>query len=97
MRGQRTASVRTWLLHESPATRAQARLGQAYRVTRALARNPLAMVGLVIVVGLVVVAAAAPWLAPYSPIAGDLANRLAPPSGAHSPSSPQRPATAPVW
>jgi peptide/nickel transport system permease protein len=74
---------RDWLLAEDPETRAQARLGQLYRVARALARNPLAMVGLAIIVGLLLVAAFAPWIAPYSPLEGDLQNRLVPPSAAH--------------
>ena len=74
---------RAWLLDENPATRRQARLGQAYRVLRALARNPLAMVGAAVILALLVVAALAPWIAPYSPIAGDLGHRLQPPSAAH--------------
>jgi peptide/nickel transport system permease protein len=41
------------------------------------------MVGLAIIVGLLVVAAFAPWLAPYSPFEGSLADRLGPPSAAH--------------
>ncbi|MDO9524406.1 MAG: ABC transporter permease [Gemmobacter sp.] len=72
-----------WLLDENPETRMQAQLGQGYRLARALARNPLAMVGLAIIVALLVVAAFAPWLAPYSAVDGDLANRLAPPSAVH--------------
>lgn len=76
-------TVRHYLLSDDPETRMQARLGQSYRLARALARNPLAMVGLVIILGLLIVAALAPWLAPYSPIEGDLANRLQPPSATH--------------
>ncbi len=72
--------TRDWLLDEDPATRAQARMGQLYRVARALARNPLAMVGAAIIAALLLIAAFAPWIAPYSPIEGDLARRLAPPS-----------------
>ena len=72
-----------WLLDENPETRLQARLGQGYRLARALARNPLAMVGLAIIVALLIVAAFAPWLAPHSAVDGDLANRLAPPSTVH--------------
>ncbi|MFC7704514.1 nickel transporter permease [Plastorhodobacter daqingensis] len=74
---------RNWLLSEDPETRAQARLGQLYRVLRALLRNPLAMVGLVIIVMLLVVAALAPWIAPFSPFEGSLQNRLQPPSSTH--------------
>jgi len=74
---------RDWLLSEDPETRAQARLGQFYRLVRALMRNPLAMVGLVIIVALLVVAAFAPWIAPFSPLEGNLQNRLQPPSATH--------------
>lgn len=74
---------RAWLLSDDPETRTQARLGQAFRLARALARNPLAMVGFGIIVALLLVAAFAPWLAPYSPVEGDLSNRLLPPSAAH--------------
>lgn len=76
-------STRAWLLSDDPDTRMQARLGVAYRLARDLSRNPLAMVGLAIIVALLVIAAFAPWLAPYSPVEGDLANRLQPPSVAH--------------
>lgn len=74
---------RSWLLSDDPETRLQARLGQGWRLARDLSRNPLAMVGLLIIVGLLLVAALAPWLAPYSPIEGDLTNRLQPPSAQH--------------
>ena len=74
---------RAWLLSDDPETRTQARLGQSYRLGRALLRNPLAVVGLAIIVGLLLVAAFAPWLAPFSPLEGDLANRLQPPSATH--------------
>lgn len=76
-------STRDWLLSDDPETRMQARLGQAYRLARALMRNPLAMIGLAIILVLLVVAALAPWLAPYSPLEGNLQNRLRPPSALH--------------
>ena len=72
-----------WLLADDPETRMQARLGQSYRLTRSLLKNPLAVVGLLIILGLLLVAAFAPWLAPFSPVEGDLANRLQPPSATH--------------
>lgn len=74
---------REWLLEENPETRLQAKFGQFYRMSRSLMRNPLAVLGLVIIVALVAVAALAPWIAPYSPIEGLLSNRLLPPSAAH--------------
>jgi peptide/nickel transport system permease protein len=74
---------RDWLLAEAPDSRLQARLGQAYLRWRGLRRNPLAMVGLSLVLLLVATAIAAPWLAPSSPFAQDLAQRLQSPSAVH--------------
>jgi len=80
-----TLSRREWLLSEQPASRRQARLGQSYRTWLALRANPLAMVGLAIVVVLVVVALLANVIAPHDPIVGgDLrTERLLPPSATH--------------
>lgn len=80
-----TLSRREWLLTDQPHSRRQARLGQAYRTWLAFRANPLAMVGLAIVLLLIVVALLAPWIAPYDPITGgDLrTERLLPPGGAH--------------
>ncbi|ABA79984.1 ABC transporter permease subunit [Rhodobacter sphaeroides] len=74
-----------WLLTEEPASRRQARLGQAYRTWLALRANRLAMVGLGLVLALIAVAILAPWIAPHDPIVGgDLrTERLLPPSWAH--------------
>ncbi|AMS42916.1 ABC transporter permease [Aminobacter sp. NyZ550] len=74
------ATGRDWLLDDSPSSRLQARLGRSYRLSRALARNPLAMVGAVIVLTLILVALFAPWIATHSPVGQDLAMRLKPPS-----------------
>jgi peptide/nickel transport system permease protein len=52
-------------------------------VWAAFRRNPLTLVGLVIVAGFVVTAAAAPILAIQNPLAQDLAHRLNPPSITH--------------
>jgi len=71
--------ARDWLLDPSPASRRQARLGQAYRGWLRLARNPLALLGLGIVVALVLMAIAAPLLATHDPYAQALAERLQPP------------------
>ena len=75
--------TRDWYLSDAPQTRFQARMGQGYRLARALIHNPLALVGLVIMLGLLIIAALAPWIAPYSPLDGSLANRLQAPSAAH--------------
>ncbi|MBL8561113.1 MAG: ABC transporter permease [Gemmobacter sp.] len=75
-------TVIEWLRDPNPASRRQARLGQAYLGWLRLRRNPLAMAGLVIIGLLLVVAAFAPWLAPHDPIAQNLQNRLMPPGTA---------------
>lgn len=78
-------STRDWLLSDRPASRRQARLGQAYRTWSQLRRNRLAMVGLGIVVVLILMAIFANVISPYDPIrGGDLrTERLMPPSWAH--------------
>ncbi len=72
-----------WLLADTPRSRGQARLGRLYISWLALRRNPLAVIGLAIVLLLLLMAALAPLLATHSPIAQDLTNRLQPPSAAH--------------
>jgi peptide/nickel transport system permease protein len=76
---------REWLMTEQPASRRQARYGQAYRTWLALKSNRLAMIGFAIVAALILIAALAPLIAPYSPVTGgDLRlDRLQPPSWAH--------------
>lgn len=77
------SAMRDWLLDDSPSSRLQASLGRSWRILIALARNPLAVVGAIIILTLIVMAIFAPWIAPYSAIGQDLANRLAPPSATH--------------
>ncbi|AEM40402.1 ABC transporter permease [Ketogulonicigenium vulgare] len=74
---------REWLLSETPENMVQFRLGQAYRMARAFSRNPLAMVGAVIILILLLVAAFAPLLATHNPLFGTLSQRLLPPSTSH--------------
>ncbi|WP_378942874.1 ABC transporter permease [Mesorhizobium sp. ANAO-SY3R2] len=74
------ATTRDWLLDDSPSSRLQARLGRSYRLTRALMRNPLAVVGAFIVLTLILVALFAPWIATHSPVGQNLDMRLLPPS-----------------
>ncbi|RAZ84121.1 D,D-dipeptide ABC transporter permease [Mesorhizobium hawassense] len=77
-------SRREWLLSDRPASRLQARLGRAYVTWRRFSANRLALIGLLIIIALLVVAALADVLAPYSPTIGDLKNaRLLPPGAAH--------------
>jgi peptide/nickel transport system permease protein len=80
----RPLSRRDWLLSERPASRMQARLGRAYVAWRRFSANRLAFLGLLIIIALLVVAALAGVLAPYSPTFGDLKNaRLLAPSAEH--------------
>ena len=69
-----------WLITTEPHSRRQARLGQFYRQWLAFRRNPAAMIGLTIVALLLLVAAFAPLIAPFDPIAQALDKRLLPPS-----------------
>jgi peptide/nickel transport system permease protein len=50
---------------------------------RRLASEPVGLAGLALVGGVVVLALLAPWIAPYDPLAIDLAAKLAPPSARH--------------
>jgi len=72
-----------WLTAEAPASRLQARLVNAYATLLGFLRNPLALIGLAIVVALLLIAAAAPLLAHASPEAQDLSLRLRPPGAIH--------------
>ena len=77
-------SLHDWLMSDRPRSRRQASLGRAYGAWRTFARNRLAMLGLLIVIGLVLTAVFADVLSPYSPFIGDLrTTRLLPPSAAH--------------
>jgi peptide/nickel transport system permease protein len=76
--GQKTG-LKAWLLTSEPKGRTQARLGQAYRRWLTFRRNPLAMLGLLIVLTLVAVAILADVLAPHNPLVQDLSSRLMPP------------------
>jgi peptide/nickel transport system permease protein len=76
---------RRWLLTDTPHSRWQARTGRAYLAWSAFARNPLAMLGLLIVLTLIGMAIFAPLITAYSPvISGDtVADRFLPPGGDH--------------
>src|SRR5471030_2464856 len=74
---------RAWLLNETPSTRSQAIWGRRYRLWLGLRTNPLAMLGLLIIVVVLLLSLIAPLLTPYDPGFQDLANRLASPSAKH--------------
>jgi len=72
-------TLTTWLRDPNPSSRLQARAGQAWLGWLRLRRNPLAMIGLTIVLVLLLMAAFAPWIATHDPIAQNLGERLKPP------------------
>jgi peptide/nickel transport system permease protein len=73
-------SRREWLLSDRPQSRLQARLGRTYVTWRQFTANRLAVVGLLIIVALLFIAAFADVLATHNPVIGDLRNaRLLPP------------------
>jgi peptide/nickel transport system permease protein len=76
---------RRWLLTDTPQSRLQARVGRAYLGWAAFARNPLAMIGLLIVLTLIGMAIFAPLLTAWDPLSGsmDPNERLLPPGSAH--------------
>lgn len=69
-------TLRAWLSDPNPASRRQARLGQAWLAWQRIKRNRLAMAGLVIVGLLLLVAIFAPLIAPHDPLTQDLSRRL---------------------
>lgn len=81
----RRRSLRDWLTDSEPTSRRQARLGRAYLSWQVFRSNPLAMVGLAIVILLLFTAVFADLLATHSAVSGgDLrTERLLPPSAEH--------------
>ena len=79
----KTATLKEWLLSETPTSPRQARLGRFYVGWLELSGNGLAMVGLGIIVILLLMALFAPLLATHSPVAQILTDRLQPPSAEH--------------
>jgi peptide/nickel transport system permease protein len=76
-------SLRDWLLAEEPSSRRQIAWGERYRSWRRFAASRLALGALIAIAVLILVAIAAPLLAPDNPYAQNLANRLQPPSARH--------------
>ena len=77
------ATIRGWLLAEVPGSKTQARCQRLYIGWLAFRRNPVAVIGLLIIVALVLVALLAPWLTSSDAVEPNLANRLMPPGGEH--------------
>ena len=76
-------SIKTWFLDDTPKSSCQAWFGRLYVGLRTFAGNQLAMLGLLIVVGLILLALFAPFIARFDPLASDLKNRLQPFSTTH--------------
>ncbi len=77
-----SVGLRAWLTTESPESRLQAKAVQIFVAWLNFSRNPLAMIGLSIIVALVLVAALAPVLATQDPFAQNLTERLLAPGTA---------------
>ncbi len=75
--------LRAWLYSDVPHNAFQARCQRAWFGWLVLRANPIAMIGLVIVVSLVLMAAFAPWLTGGDGILQKLSDRLLPPSAEH--------------
>jgi peptide/nickel transport system permease protein len=78
-----SAGWRAWLTTNTPQSRLQARLVQGYLGWLNFVRNPLAVLGLIIVILLVLMAIFAPLLATHHPNMQNLAIRLQPWSSEH--------------
>jgi peptide/nickel transport system permease protein len=74
---------RAWLLAETPESALQARLSRFYLSWLSFKRNPLAVIGLLIVVFLVLIALFAPWISHHLPTEQNLADRLQSPSSTY--------------
>lgn len=79
MSGATKEGWRQWLASDTPGSRGQARLASLYHGWLSFRGNHMAMAGLAILLGLLFMAAFAPFLAPHDPFAQDLAGRLQPP------------------
>lgn len=76
-------TLRHWLNAEAAASPFQAFAQRAWLGWLQLVRNPLGMIGLLIIVALLLVAAFAPLITSQSPYEQNLRNVLAPPSSEH--------------
>jgi len=78
-----TAGLKSWLLSDMPQSVAQARCQRMYLAWLSFAANPIALLGLLIIVALVLMAAAAPMLTSGDGTEQALSYRLLPPSSEH--------------
>ena len=75
--------LRAWLLQDVPSSITQARVQRFYLAWLIFRRNPIAMTGLLIIVGLVLMALFAPWITATDGLEPQLKDRLQPASTAH--------------
>lgn len=76
-------NTKQWLLTDTPASAFQATSGRLYLGCLEFVKNRLAVLGLLIIFGLILMAIFAPLIAPYDPIVTDLTKRLQPLSLEH--------------
>ncbi len=76
-------SSKQWLLTDTPGSALQAALGRAYLGLLVFLKNRLAVLGLLIIVGLALIALFAPLIAPFDPLVTNLSDRLQPLSADH--------------
>jgi peptide/nickel transport system permease protein len=77
------SALRAWLLSDTPDSRRHAAWVRTYRGWLQFRRNRLAVAGLIALLVIIGASLGAPWLTSQSPVAQDLAHRLAIPSAAH--------------
>ncbi|MBP0616126.1 ABC transporter permease [Jiella sp. KSK16Y-1] len=73
---ERSGGLKAWLTSDTPASRFQARAINIWFAWRDLLRNPLAVIGIVIIAALILMAVFAPLIATDPPNRQDLAARL---------------------
>lgn len=76
-------TLRDWLLAEIPLSKSQARCQRVYIGWLAFRRNPVAVIGLLIIASLVTVAALAPWITASDGLELHLSERLQAPGSEH--------------
>ena len=78
-----TRGLRAWLLSDSPTSTNQARCQRFYIAWLSFRRNPIAMLGLIIIAGLVFMAGLAPLITGSTGLEPELDRRLLPMSATH--------------
>ena len=76
-------TLHSWLLAEIPQSKSQARCQRIYISWLAFKRNPVAVIGLLIIASLVAIAALAPWITASDGLELHLSERLQAPGSEH--------------